>query len=211
VAYILTRLQVVVSVMSAEVPEVACTLGVPGVARVSTASKPGVRKAVGSRSRMASAVALVAKAAVVSCAAVNGPLTGTAVARSCVSVRGPDTAKVPVPALAVTVPDTGTAVARSCVSVRGPLTAKVPLPALAVTVPLTGTDVARSCVSVRGPLTGTADWLLATVTDNEPAMLAWPRLAGSSAINEVNRCASRINRPLMPAAAVSVEGAVVFV
>lgn len=62
-----------------------------------------------------------------SCVSVNGPETGTAVALSCVSVNGPET---------------GTAVARSCVSVNGPET---------------GTAVALSCVSVNGPETGTAD------------------------------------------------------
>lgn len=66
--------------------------------------------------------------------AVTVPLTGTGVARSSVSVRGPE---------AVTVPET----------VTEPLTGWVAGKLLTATVPETGTGVARSSVSVRGPVT----------------------------------------------------------
>jgi hypothetical protein len=59
----------------------------------------------------------------------NVPDTGTAVARSCVSVSGPETATVAAIETGCVacqnVPLTGTAAARNCVSVRGPETATV--------------------------------------------------------------------------------------
>jgi hypothetical protein len=103
--------------------------------------------------------------------AVTVPETGRAVARICVSVSGPETAIVPLPALAVTVPltgcvawknvpETGTATARSCASVSpsavGFETVTVPETGCVAcqNVPDTGSAVARIWVSVRGPETG---------------------------------------------------------
>ena len=99
--------------------------------------------------------------------------TGTAEARSCVSVSGPVTATEPV--IVVEASETGTADARSCVSVSGPLTGCV----ACQKVPVTGVDgivaMETGCVACQKvPDTGTADWFDAMTTGTDDAIRAWP-------------------------------------
>jgi hypothetical protein len=131
-----------------------------GVAAVKATT--AVEKADADDKLLTATVPLTGTGVALSCVSVKGPETGTAVARNCVSVSPP----------VATVPLIGTGVARSCASVSGcespVLAVTVPLigtgealscvsvKPVVVTVPDTGTGVARSCASVNGPLTGTA-------------------------------------------------------